>query len=261
MAITTEAGYVTAKANAQVAPVLKASLANMAAGIQASLWRATGLPTQPAIPGAAAVVDRTTVGGILLKALTTGDTRYLDGFVLNCANAGALCLCDRLLHMGGLNGTLTTAQNVNTPALPTGRCDANGADVEWWLEWYTDTGGTAVTATVNVTCDDNSTPNVSVSLAATRRAGMMLPIIPPTGRTIKAVNTVTLSATTGAAGSFGVTATKPVGVMAGISVANVADRAESLLVPIHASSCLMLRVDCSTTSTGQVVGAVRMIEG
>ena len=262
MALTTEAGLVTAKANATVSRLLKASLGNMAAGIQASLWRATGIPTQPAIPGAAAVVDRTTAGCILHPALTTGDTRYIDGFLLNGTTANTIHIVDRLIHMGGLNGTLATLQSVNTPALPSGRADENGADVEWWLEWYTDTGSTAVTATVTPVYDDNlSTPTIAISLAATRRAGMLIPIIPPQGRTIKSITSVQLSATTGTAGNFGVTATKHLGVVGVSPAANIADRAESLIRKIHASACLMAMVDCTTTSTGQINGFLSLMEG
>lgn len=260
MAITTQAGLITARAGAKLSRVLKASIANMAAGIQASLYRGTGIPTQPAIPTTAVVCDRTTVGALYLPALTTGDTRYIDSFALNAAAAGTIYVLDRIIHSGGLNGTLTTAQNVNTPALPA-RVNANGVGLDWWLEWYADTGATATTANVAVVCDDNSTPTIAVTLAATRRAGMMLLIIPPTGRTIKSVTSVTLLASTLTAGNFGVTATEALGFAAIIPSANIADRAESLFRPIPSDACLMLQVDCSTTSTGQLQGHLTVIEG
>jgi hypothetical protein len=130
------------------------------------------------------------------------------------------------MHMGGLSGTVTTAQTVNldlnanlaTDNLDERKGDANFSDVQWWLEWYTDTGSTAVTATVGVTYNDGTSGNLSaISLAATRRASLMVPLNPlvhPCGGgrqdSFKATWTgVTLSATTGTAGSFGVTATRP----------------------------------------------------
>lgn len=260
MALTTEAGLVTAKANATMSRILKASLANMAAGIQASLYRATGIPTQPATPTTAVVCDRTTAGAIDLPALTTGDTRYIDGFLLNASGALTMHVCDRIIHSGGLSGIVTTAQNVNTPALPA-RVNANGVGLDWWLEWYADTGSTATTANVAVVCDDNSTPTIAVTLAATRRAGMMLPIIPPTGRTIKSVTSVTLLASTLTAGNFGVTATEHLGVSAVVPSANIADRAESLIRKIPSDACIMLCADNTTTSTGQVNGYLQVMEG
>jgi hypothetical protein len=258
MSITTEAGYTAAKATAKAAPVNKTSIANAVAGQLMSLWRATGNPTQPAIPGAAAIVTNATAGALLMAALTTGDTRYIDAFALNSSSAGTIVAFDRVINDGTLNGTLLTAQAINTPALP---ARAPAAECDWYLEWYTDTGATAATATVAVTYTDATTSNIAVALTATMRAARMLQIVPVAGKIIASVQTVTLSVSTGTAGNFGVTCVRRLAVSAIVATANIGDRLESMLRKIDAASCLMLGVECSTTSTGQVSGFVTLMEG
>jgi hypothetical protein len=184
---------------------------------------------------------------------------------------------DRLAHMGGLNGTLTTAQTVSLDLSTLGATnnisnrigDTNYSDVQWWLEWYTATGATAVTVTVNVTYNDGTTGALaSASLAATRPASFMLSLnalIPAaaSGKYIRAVNTVTLSATTGTAGSFGVTATRPRMTLAA-PIANmkfVADWAQLGFPEIFNESCLFPIVLTSTTSTGTVRGGGKISHG
>lgn len=255
----------------------KASIASLAAGVFASLWRATGQPGQGAIPGAAAVCDNTLTGAVAFTQQLAPATSYLGWAYMGCGNAAvSLELHDRLVHMGGLNGTLTTAQTVGidlstllgTSNLDARKGDANYSDVQWWLEWYTATGGTAVTATVNVTYNDGTTGSLTVSLAATRPAGLMIPLnglIPSAaaGKYIRAVTSVQLSATTGTAGSFGVTATRPRTVFP-LHVANkveVYDWAQLGLPEIPNSACLMMIQLTSTTSTGTVRGGGKIAHG
>ena len=190
----------------------KASIGNAVAGQVFSLWRATGVPGQGAIPTTAAVCTSALTGAIPFTNQTAPIEIYHAYQVIAAGNTAAgLEFHDRLAHMGGLSGTVTTAQGALTLAgVSADRIGpTNYSAVSWWLEWYTDTGATNVNATVNVTYDDDSTGNLAViALGVTARAGRMFPLIPLTaGRNIKAVNSVTLSATTGAAGNFGITAT------------------------------------------------------
>ena len=138
----------------------------------------------------------------------------------------------------------------------------------WWLEWYTATGATAVTATVGVTYNDGSSGTLSAALAATRPASFMLPLnglIPAaaSGKYIRDVDTVTLSATTGTAGNFGVTATRPRMTLP-LNVANkmeVADWQLLGLPEIYNSSCLFPLVLTSATSSGTLRGGGKLIHG
>jgi hypothetical protein len=140
----------------------------------------------------------------------------------------------------------------------------NHSELQWWLEWYADTGSTAVTATVNVTYDDDTSGNVSVTLSATSRASGLYAIQKAAGKNgIKAVNSVQLSATTGTAGNFGVTCTR---FRAG-AFSVLANKPESFdwaalgLPQVGVDACLALLMLCSTTTTGNVKGVAQFIAG
>lgn len=255
----------------------KASIASQAAGTFVSLWRAAGQPGQGAIPAAAAVCDNTLTGAIGFTQQVAPATSYGAWANAVCSNSAAtLEIHDRLMHMGGLNGTLTTAQTVNLDVnanLASGNIDkrkgdSNFSDIQWWLEWYTATGSTAVTATVSVTYNDGTSGTLSAALAATRPASFMLPLnglIPAAaaGKYIRDVDSVQLSATTGAAGSFGVTATRPRMTMP-LLLANkmeIFDWAALGLPEVANSSCLFPIVLTSTTSTGTVRGGGKLAHG
>lgn len=259
MAISSEAGYIAAKAASSYKRFQKASIANAVAGTMHSLWRSAGpLPVQPAIPGAAALCDRTTAGALDLPLVTGGNTRYIERCNGVNTTGGNIVFVDRVIHGGGLNGTLITAQAVNTPALP---ARAPAAGCEWFLECYTDLGATTTTATCAVTFTDTTSSTIAVTVPATWRAGRVLPIIPPTGKLIASVQSVTLTATTGAAGSFGVTAQQNTGAVLTPPAANAGDRDVAMILPIAADACLSIMVDCTSTSTGDVRGGLQIMEG
>lgn len=272
MTITTLDGLVSALGNNSSRVVWdKASIANAAAGQIFSLWRATGTPAQGAIPGAAALATSALTGAIGFANQTAPATSYYAFQTIATGNAAtSVEIHDRLAHMGGLNGTLLTAQTVGvdllTLSLPAARRgDADFSDVQWWLEWYTDTGATASNATVNVTYDDASTGNLAViAVGGTVRAGRMIPLPSAvSGRFIRGVNNVTLSASTGTAGSFGVTATRPRTAVN----ANIANKYEQFdwaalgLPEVPNDSCLQLVMLCSTTTTGTVRGQGKIVHG
>ena len=279
MAITTRDQLIGAMCNNSSRIIIdKASISNAAAGQFHSLWRATGQPGQGAIPAAAARCTNALTGALQFTQQTDPAKSYLailEGLCSN--NSTTLEIHDRLMHMGGLNGTLATAQtadldlhaNIASDNLAARIGDANYSDVTWWLEWYSDTGGTAVTATVNVTYNDGSSGNLTgISLAATRRASLMIPLngsIPAadSGKYIRDVNTVTLSATTGGAGSFGVTATRYRAALYQ-PVANArftADWAGLGIPSIPNSSCLFAVQLAGTTSTGTVRATGKIVHG
>ena len=256
----------------------KASIASQTANSYCSLWRATGQPGQGAIPTVVATCNNTTVGTIGFNQQMSPITSY--GAYLEIATGNAAMtmeLHDRLANMGGLNGTLTTAQSVNldlstllsTNNINVRKGDANYSDVQWWLEWYTATGGTAVTATIAVTYNDGTTGNLSVlSLATIRPASHMIPLnslIPSaqSGKFIRGIVSVTLSATSGTAGNFGVTATRPRMTLSA-PIANhkfIADWAQLGLPEIYNSSAIFPIVLTSTTSTGTVRGGGKIAHG
>ena len=254
----------------------KASLGSQVVGQYCSLWRATGTPAQGAIPAAAAFCTKALTGAIGFDNQSAPATNYLAYHTLLCSAANTnLEIHDRLAHMGGLNGTLLTAQTVGidlstinaggpVPAARLG--DANYSDVMWFLEWYTATGATASNATVNVTYDDGTTGNLAViaiggTAIAASQCRQLVPAV--NGRFIRGVNSVTLSASTGTAGSFGVTATRPRAAMS-VPIANkveVFDWAQLGFPEIPNNSCLAGMLLSTATSSGTIKGHGKIIHG
>ena len=278
MTITSLDSLVNALGNNSSRVVIdKASLSNTAAGQFHSLWRSTGQPGQGAIPTVAATCNNALTGGMQFAQQTSPATTYAAYLEAVCSNSSVtLELHDRLGHMGGLSGTVTTAQTVGIDLngvtldnMVARIGDSNYSDCQWWMEWYTDTGSTAATATVNVTYNDGTTGNLTgISLAATRRASFLQPLnglVPAaaSGKFIRAVNTVTLSVTTGTAGNFGVTVTRP-RVSLGCPVANnkwAADWASLPLGEIPNSSCLFPLIIAGSTTTGTIRGSGKLAHG
>ena len=254
----------------------KASFSSQVVGQYSSLWRATGVPAQGAIPAAAEYCTKALTGAIGFNNQTAPATSYLGYHTLLCGFANTnLEIHDRLAHMGGLNGTLLTAQTVGIDlstingggAVPAERLgDANCSDVMWFLEWYTATGATASNATVNVTYDDGSTGNLAAiaiggtAIAASQCRQLVSAV---NGKFIRGVNTVTLSASTGTAGSFGVTATRPRAAMS-VPIANkveVFDWAQLGFPEIPNNSCLAGMLLSTGTSSGAIKGQGKIIHG
>lgn len=280
MTITTRDQLIDALANSSSRVVVdKASLANAAAGQLFSLWRATGQPAQGAIPGTTpAVPTKATTGAIGFDNQTAPATSYLAWLALASGNnAMSIEVHDRIAHMGGLVLNVTTAQTItgldiapgalNPPAARLGA--ANYSDVQWFLEVYTDGGATASNATINVTYDDATTGNLNVqAVGGTLRAGRMIPLTPliPTaqqGKFIRGINSVTLSASTTVAGSFGFTCTRQRTVMT-LPIANKTEAADWALLGLPGvpnDSCLQFVALTSTTSTGTLRGQGKIAHG
>ena len=252
-------------ASGQILPIYKASIANLAAGYFASLWRATGSPAQGAIPaGAATCTDD------LLGSWPLGNSDTLDYYILKMTIYGATIatwlLYDRLAHMGGLSGVTTGDQAVNVDlatAYSQGRCAVDGSDVEWFAEMYTDIGTAAQTCTVTYTDAGDANRTITFSLGGAsplNRASRCIQLIPNAGQTIKSVTKVNFGTTTGTAGSWGITARKKLS-SAGQLLANIAPPGDFAAIgapKIADTSCLELCCCCSTTSTGIVLGDLKV---
>jgi hypothetical protein len=279
MTITARDQLVDALGNNSARIVIdKASIANTVAGQVCSLWRATGQPAQAAIPTTPALCTSALLGAIGSPNTSGGQASYLGWlFLVSSNSAMSPEIHDRLAHMGGLVLNVTTSQSTAGLDLSAGalnlvadrRGDANYSDVQWWLEVYIDGGATASNATINVTYDDGSTGNLTVlAVGGTLRAGRMIaltPLIPTAqqGRFIRGINSVILSASTGTAGNFGFTATRP-RTAAPLPLANkteVFDWAQLGFPLIPNDACLMIPIITSTTTTGTLRGGGKIAQG
>lgn len=268
MAILSDSDLVAAIASAGIVPIYKASVANMAAGYLAALWRAVGSPLwgQGAIPAAAATPTDATAGGILLPAFGA-NTGYVLRFAPVGATVNTFLLYDRLAHMGGLVGNVATSQTVNLnvdTALAAGRCRSDRLDVDWFVEIYTDLGTTASNLTVTYT-DVNDVGSKTVVITGftgtspLNRSGRCVQLVPSDGVQIKSIQSAILSISSGTAGSFGLTARRRLCAVSQM-VANImgigVDGLSLGLPTIAETACLEMLVQCSTTSTGLVMGEI-----
>lgn len=271
MTITTRDGLIDALANNSSRIVIdKASLSNTAAGQFFSLWGATGVPGAGSAPTSAANPTSATTGALGFTNQTAPATSYIAWLAAQFGNSASnLEIHDRLAHMGGLSGTVTTSQGAlslvtNSPGASR-LGDSNYSDVQWWLEVYTALGATGVNATVAVEYNDASTGNLAaIALGATPRAGRLYPLVSASaGKFIRAVTGVTLSATTGTAGNFGITATRPRTSVSAplLNKTETYDWAQLGFPNVPNDSCLMLLMLCGTTTTGDVRGQCKIAHG
>jgi len=256
--------------------VSKVSLGAMVAGQICSMWRATGQPGQGAIPGTTPVVpDKSTLGAIDFANQTPPAASNLAWAVLTSSNSGGgFEFHDRVAHMGGLALNVTTPQvitglDLSTMGVPADRLgSADYGDLQWFLEVYAVGGATASNATINVTYDDATTGNLDVlAVGGTLRVGRCLPLIPliPTakqGRKIRAINSVTLSASTGTAGDFGFTCTRQRTSKAfGLAGTPVTLTWQDGLPEVPNDSCLMILILCGSNTSGALNGQGKIAHG
>lgn len=255
----------------------KSNVSNQTAGRYVSLWRSTGVPGQAAIPGTTpAVPTRATTGAIPFPNQTSPATSYLARLsVASANNAGLLEVHDRIAHSGGLVLNSTSAQNITGFDLDTlapaadrlGPTDGTG--LLWWLEVFSDGGATASNATINVNWYGGGSGNLNVqAVGGTIRAGNLFSLdaliqTADQGKRIKGVNSVQLSASTGTAGNFGFTCTRPRASipMPVANFGNVADWAALGLPEIPNDACLQFVVLPTLTSSGQVRGSGLIAHG
>lgn len=279
MTITSVDGIVNALGNAPARIIIdKSSIANLVAGQFASLWRATGQPAQAAIPTTAAIPTSATTGAMGFTNPGTGIDSYIGWLFANCSNNSmSLEIHDRVAHMGGLVLNSTSAQPITGLDLSSGSLnlvaarlgDSNYSDIQWWLEVYSDGGATASNATITATFNDGSSATLTaLAVGGTLRAGRLIPLTPliqaaQQGKFIRGITNVTLSASTGTAGNFGFTATRPRTVM-DLPLANkteVRDWAQLGFPEVPDDACLQLIMLTSTTSTGTLRGGGKICQG
>lgn len=253
----------TALQAAPIIPISKLSATSKGAGLFHSLWTVGGFPAAGSAPGSAngVIPTKSTVGALNFVDAGASENTFLAQLSLVGATAGTFFLYDRLWHNSALNGTLATAQTFTQPALTR---HTDGVGVEIWLEWYTATGSTAVTATVSYTNSDGvSGRSGTCSIAASPVAGQMMQVSLQAGdKGVLSVQSVTLSATTGTAGNFGVTLLKKK-ALAAVPGANIAqppqDFAAIGLPEIQDNACIAIGVQCTATNTGIMNGLTSIV--
>lgn len=182
------------------------------AGRWYDLWTVT--PPVGVAPTTAVAPTRTTAGALGQENPAGGSQKSLIGARFSALNPGNYLMIDRVSHSGGLSGTVTTPQTTNLPTAALTRY-TDGVGVMLGLTIYSQVGTTATTVTASYTnqagTSGRTTAAVVFGSTGFREAGRMILLPLQAGDTgVRAVASVTVLATTGTAGNFGVTLFKPV---------------------------------------------------
>jgi len=238
------------------------------AGRTASLWTYDGQPGAGVAPTTAAIPTNATNGALKQANPGGGRQKWLYSAWATGLVAGTLVLYDRLLHIGGLSGTVATAQNVQTttpsPAL-TRYTDGLGNIA--FAEIYTIIGTTTSSITmlyVNQSGSDATSPAVVIGNTGFREVTRCIFLPLAAGDTgIQAVKTVT-HATTGTAGNYGVTIGHPLAYIGIGTPGGAGWRDFSTGLPgipeILTNACLAFLWLPNTVTAPEVFGGLSMVE-
>lgn len=265
MAITTQDQLVNAIANGRTVQFFKSSISTTSGG-WSTLFRAGGMPGAGAVPTTAAgnTLSRTSVGAMPIPA--PSGTSYITSYEGVSNVSGTYILADRLVETATLSGTVTTAQTVNTVALP---ARATGAtDVELWLEIYTATGATpSATVTASYTNQSGVSGHTATLLGG-------LPASPLASRTfqmnlqagdtgVMSVESVTSTTSTATAGNFGVVLRRSL-LFGAVPVGNVGFSqgwAETDLQIVGDDSCIEVLDLANSAGSGSFQGNFGLAQG
>lgn len=238
----------------------------MSSGQLSTRWRGTGDPPLGEIPTSAVGCDSNTLGSWKLPPIPPGNSMYIAEINVAQSVLGQFILFDRLSHMGGLVGNITTSQTVNldvSTAISQGRVVANCPAVLWALETYSNLGATATTATVTYTNGEGIPGRTTtVTIPSTMRIGSVWPILPnDDDKCIGSIQSIQLAASTGGAGNFGITARVRIAEVPIDSTGKnfIADYAALALPKLVGTECLEICTVCGTTSQGILIGNAAII--
>lgn len=171
------------------------------------------LAAQPAssIPSTAVVPAQTESSALNQLDPSTGQLSIL-GFNLSGEAQSMMIICDRLSHQGGLDGTSTSTQTTNLPSAALTRY-TSGEGVFIGISIYTTIGNTATTVSVSYTNQSGTsgrTGTRNIGGNDFNAAGIFILIPLQEGDTgARSVESVTLSASTGTIGNFGIVLFRP----------------------------------------------------
>lgn len=245
MTISTFDQYVDAKFNRSSAYLSQYSIANIipaAAGIY-SFWQKNIAPANGASPSGVTgdALTNATTGAIPLPSVPGGNTLYTDAATLAATTSLTGWVADRLVHTNGLSGTVTTAQSVNSVALPARATGGVGTMLA--LEAYTATGASSVTFTVSYTNSSGTAGRTGIATGTLNQIGKILFVQLDVGDVgVQSVQSVQ-SPTTGTTGNYGITIYKPaIWINAGSSPGAGAYNSvfDMSLSPVSTAACLWL---------------------
>jgi hypothetical protein len=221
----------------------------------------------PATPTTSVALDKNSAQSMSpIPAVSTGRLTMLGARLsTSTLSAASMMVVDLLNVSGGLNASLTTPQTTNLPTAALTRY-TSGEGVMAGIVVYNIIGSTYTTVTIDYT--NSSGVSGRTSTATTfgggfyREVGVLIPIPLQTGDTgVRSVESVTIAATTGTAGNFGVCLYKPLSMIS-LESATGAMPLDSVstgciigsLCEIHPNACLTFSV--ITTVSFSIIGAL-----
>jgi hypothetical protein len=225
----------------------------------------------PAVPTASVALNKDSAQSIgPIPDISTGRLTFLGGrFNTSTFGAGGMILVDLLNVSGGLSGIVTTAQTTNLPTATLTRY-TSGEGVMAGIVIYTTLGTTTTTVTISYTNSSGvsgrtSTPT-TIGSTGFRDPAILIPIPLQAGDTgVESIESVTVTATTGTAGNFGVCMFKPLSMIS-LESATGAMPLDSVstgciigsLAEIDPDACLTISVFSATATS--LTGAIILSE-
>jgi hypothetical protein len=229
-----------------------------------SLWTTRIFNGAIPIAGSGNTCSSATTGAVPLPTPAGANTIYTDASGVAATVPLTTFIVDRLVTTSGLDGTLTSAQAVNSVALPARATGGVGCSLI--IEAYVATGATPVTFTVSYTNSSGISGRTATVTGTLNQIGKILIVPLQSGDVgIQSVQSVTQSVTTGGAGNYGITIYKTLtwincGSGAGSSSANsVYDTPIGI---VNTAACLWLYCQQTTTTTVSAIQVgVGLIDG
>lgn len=270
MTITSMDGLVAALGASQDLKLYLPSVTNVAGGwvnLNLAGTSSFGILATPTAYGSGGTTYTQTAGtaGYPHWTAGTGTVSYLARLNATFASAGALFVYDLMWACSGFSGIVTTAQTVvSFSGMPTRNTTGLGCEI--WVYCTTATGATASNITCSYTNQAGVSGHTTVSTAmiTSMPAGRMFQLLLQSGDTgVQSIQSITLSASTGTAGSFGVMIVNRLATIGGLvpNVTNQFDFAGLGLPVVSDSSCLMFVNLASTTSSGIIYAAADIAQG
>jgi hypothetical protein len=233
-----------------------------------SLWEYEKNPGgSGAQPTTSSIPTNATNGGLFQTDPGGGREKWLLGLGASSSVAGALILYDRLVHMGGLSGTTTTAQTTNLPTTALTR-NTGGVGNQIFVEIYTQIGTTATTATVdykNQAGTLKTSKAFDIGATNLREAQRIIQVPLADGDTgVTTIENFDLLASTGTAGNIGMCIARPLAMIpinssgAGASLDLISGF--PAMVEIDTDACLALAFLSQSTTAPIINGQLSMIE-
>lgn len=279
MAISNLDELISALSTGQIVTYFKSSETCEGAGLYHSLWRVGGQPGTGSIPTTSSLGGQThntdTVGALKYSnIINPSNSHYLARLSGVSTVAGMLILYDRLWSCSGLNLGSTTPHAVSPPPTLPNRPDSSGEGVELWFEIFA-TGASGFTSTVSFTASYVNSNNQSGRFATfaipgagttVPRIGQMYKLQLDSGdsgvRTVSGLTGSSISSTNAQTTGGFVLLRRITEIPLSVNNSGlVLDAFQTGLPQIYSGSCLALAILASTTTTGNWIGQLNIVEG